>query len=121
MYSVVITLFFKKYCSTKKKRSKANTLEKFNEPSNANSGFSGALTAALDVMAFSNEIDFTGRNRPGSRKISNASHTMSGNEIRFSRYEFSFYCKTAWQRHFPVSLHNNVETSLPTSEDTAIM
>lgn len=45
---------------------------------NSNSAFSGALTAALDVMAFSHEIDFTGKNITHKRKNSNASRTTAG-------------------------------------------
>ncbi|XP_065200513.1 transient receptor potential cation channel subfamily V member 6 isoform X2 [Planococcus citri] len=44
--------------------SKANTLDQANEVGNSTSTFSGALTAALDVMAFSHDIDLTGKNKP---------------------------------------------------------
>lgn len=46
---------------------------------NSASAFSGALTAALDVMAFSHDIDLTGKNKSDSRKFSKESRAMSQN------------------------------------------
>lgn len=52
---------------------------------NSNSAFSGTLTAALDVMAFSHEINFIGKNITHKRKSSNTSRTTAGKNNSFQQ------------------------------------